>query len=462
MRQRLFLVVGLLGLSLLFCGKKQTGPEITLYSDIYKIGDQWHCPLCNQPVANGDRSKIDPNLYLSEWHDIFLDADYFDQKINHISQSELFSSLDVEIGVEMTADSLALLLDHFDSRFDLPRYYFYDRAAHVPFIPLDQFVQEVENDPDRREEIIEAADALADKENGYTIAGHHFGWNIDFMHPWEGTSDYSVNNLHFMQVLSAAYLVTGDDFYLRSYEDIFNQWYEQKDRIVNQKKPWDKKFYGVIWYELGLAGRICRHIDAFRAFGDELQPKTRMRLLKMILGSARWLHQCLTRTPFHPYNWQIHTATSLTYAGLAFPEFREAPLWLAAAQENMEKHFVNDILDDGGHNERSGGYTSYTFGMLHRYLLIRRHFAGDLDSYERFMPRLEKLMEFTAMNLTPIGVNSPFNDCARGTYLAEMLVSMSELFDRGDFLGAAAPAIPLETIVATGLRPRTPAKESVL
>ncbi len=64
--------------------------------------------------------------------------------------------------------------------------------------------------------------------------------------------------------------------------------------------------------------------------------------------------------------------------------------------------------------------------MLHRYLLIRQYFAGDQDSYDRWMPRLEKLMEFTALNLAPTGVNCPFNDCGRGTSLANLLLGMGE------------------------------------
>ena len=62
---------GIVIAALLSCSKQeQTGPVITRYSDIYQQDGQWYCPLCNQPVKNGDRSKIDPALYLSEWHDI--------------------------------------------------------------------------------------------------------------------------------------------------------------------------------------------------------------------------------------------------------------------------------------------------------------------------------------------------------------------------------------------------------
>jgi len=463
MRRSVVVFITLLSLlALISCSKKETGPEISLYSDIYQVGEQWFCPLCNQPVENGDRSKIDPNLYLSEWHDIFLDADTFDKKINHISDRELVSSFATALSGQTLGDSLKALLDYFTRRSDLPRYYFYDAAAQIPFIPLAQFIEQVNGDSLRRAKLIADAQAVAHPDSGYTIGGHYFGWTIDFMHPWQGISDYSVHSLHFLQPLVAAYHITGDEFYLHSFEDIFNQWYEQKDRIVHQWGPMDKKVYGVIWYELGLDGRICRHIDALRAFGDRLQPETRVRLLKMILGSARWLQECLSRTPFHPYNWQVHTATSLTYAGLAFLEFTEAPIWLTTAKENMEKHFVNDILSDGGHNERSGGYTQYTFGMLHRYLLIRQYFAGDQDSYDRWMPRLEKLMEFTALNLAPTGVNCPFNDCGRGTSLAQMLLSMGELFNRGDFIGAASPALDPAKVAAAQVRPRTPEAKSKL
>ncbi len=476
-------------IALVACSEKRTGPEITLYSDIYKVGDQWHCPLCNQPVKNGDRSDIDPNLYLSEWHDEFLDPDTFDQKINHITDNDLIASLAHSdrnsSGIEFpegtdTEAALAIVLDYFSRRPDNQRLYFYDGEVAEPFITAETFVDAVQSDPERKEQIIQDARETAHPDSGYKIGNVRFGWEIDFMHPWEGTSDYAVNGLHGIIDLLNAYMVTGDRFYLESFEDIFNQWYDQKDTIEHQWGPQDKKVYGVIWYELGLDGRLPRLIDSFRIYGGQLEPRTRVRLLKMMLGSARWLHECITRTPFHPYNWQTHTAATLTYMGFAFPEFNRAADWVSVSKANMEKHFTHDILDDGGYVERSGGYTHYAFGMFYRYMLMHKHFAGDTSLLVRYLPRVENLMEFTSLTLSPIGVNCPFNDSRRSLRLAKLMVDMGEFFQRGDFIGPVSHlftastadtdpedgtpseyGLPAQRLASLSVRPRMPEVTSI-
>ena len=77
------------------------------------------------------------------------------------------------------------------------------------------------------------------------------------------------------------------------------------------------------------------------------------------------------------------------------------------------------------------------------------------------MPRLEKLSEFTALTMTPLGVNCPFNDCRRGTGLAELLIEMGEFFNRGDFLSAVQSRISTDTFGKLKTRPKEPEITSV-
>ncbi|MBD3386700.1 hypothetical protein GF407_17490 [candidate division KSB1 bacterium] len=445
------------------CGKKeQTGPVITLYSDIYQIGDQWYCPICDQPVKNGDRSDIDANLYLSEWHDEFLDPGYFDKKINNISDVGFLRSVDLKVADTTNAErSLHQVIDYFSNRRDNQRLHWYDPNAEY-FITIDEFVRRVESDPARRQQILQAAMDVAHPDSGYTIGEEKFGWQINFNTDWQYSSDYIVNGLGYLPSLVNAYLITGNDFWLTSYEDIFNQWYEQRNTLEHHRKPWQLKVYGIIWYELATSSRLIRLVDGYRAIGDHLSPQTQKRMLKIILGSGRWLYQSLSRVPFHPYNWQTANARTMTYLALTFPEFVEAPVWLNLADQNMKRHFHNDILDDGGYIERSVGYTIYTYGMLYGYLLMHKHFDNNLEPMQTYMPRLESLMEFTALTMTPVGVNCAFNDCARGTRFADFLVEMAEVFQRGDFVGAVEHRLPPSDIAELSVEPVQPAHKSKL
>ncbi len=450
------------------CAKQEPGPFISRHSDNYKVGDQWYCPICNKPVKNGDRSGIDPNLCLSEWHDTFLDADFFEQKMNNISDKELFKSLQKSkenpkgIDLEKAENKTTALLDYFNKRKDNHILYMYDKYAVMELKTIEEFLKEVKKDPQRKQKIIDNALTFAHPDSGYRLYGHNFGWKINYQSEWKNISDYSVNGLGFLQKLCLAWLVTKDDFYRKSFEDMFNQWYDQKDNIKHVMKEDEIKVYGTIWYELATDGRIYRLIDAFRAFGDQLAPDTRIRLLKIILGQARWLYECLYQNPFHAYNWQTHTAVSLPYAALNFCEFNESEKWLDVSKKNMVQHFEHDFNKDGGYIERSSGYTNYAFGMFYRFMLIFKYWANDDYYLKTYLPKLERVFEFTSLTLSPTGVNCPFNDDGRNLNLAKLVIEMGDFLKRGDFIGPVEHLLTDEQKAKLSVKPIKPKVKSLL
>ncbi|HKJ89868.1 MAG TPA: alginate lyase family protein, partial [Oceanipulchritudo sp.] len=329
-------------------------------------------------------------------------------------------------------------------------------------IRKEEFVEAVRNDPARLEAVMEAAAAIVDKERGYTIGDHYFGWEVDFNHNWKDRSKFGMHYLHFVSDLVPAYLITGDPLYVKAVESLFNQWYDQRNRIEMAKTGPGIKERDIVWYELGLGNRTPRLIDALQAMGESFSPETHVRMLKYFLGAGRWLSACLEQTPFHPYNWQTQTAMTLSYLGLLYPEFKEAGEWVQKGRENMILHFKKDILDDGGYIERTGSYTSYVFGMFYRYMLMFKYLERDSSLLDGYLSRLEKLMEFTSRNLTPLGVNAPFNDSRRSLGLARLLVDMAGFFDRGDFLGPLEGVFPAETLSRAGVDPSLPESTSEL
>jgi len=453
------------------CQKKQTGPIISEYSDIYQIGDKWYCPLCNQEVKNGDRSQIDPTLHLSEWHDEYLDPDYFDKKINHISNDELINSLEMSQSIQNELDKLQKqndwetafkkLKNYFANRPDNNRLYHYDRAVKIPFITRSEFSNQVNGDKNRVEGIIKSAKSIVNPDSGFTISNHFFGKTVDWNFDWPNRSEFSIHYCYLFTDILNAYIINKDENLIEGFESLFNQWYEQKDLVEHKMRPEEFKQRNVIWYELGLGVRTPRIIDSYRVFRTKLSPETHKQILKIILGTARWLNECLERTPFHPYNWQTQTAMTLTYIALLFPEFKESEKWLEAGRKNMEQHFQKDIYDDGGYVERTGSYTNYVFGMFYRYMRLFQFFDNNDLYMKTTLPRLEKLMEFTALTMTPLAVNSPFNDCSRGTDLADLLIEMGEFFNRGDFLGSVKNHISTEKLATLKVKPKEPEITSV-
>jgi hypothetical protein len=421
-----------------------SGPVISLQSTVYQIGAKWYCPLCRKEVAHGDRSGWDLKLALSEWHDVQIDKKYFHDRIRYITDEELVNSLQIKsidpaLQKALRAKDVnrisVILHDYFAGRKDNNRLSSYDAQNKKYFITIDEFLKDAVADTGRYNGIIRSARQVYSQEKGFTLFGVNWGKRIDFNHHYPQISKWGVHYLSFLDDQVNHYLLTRDPAIARAFDDLFNQWYDQLDSVKQEEVINITTSYDFVWYELGLANRTQRLIDAQRVFVKQLSPETNKKLLKTILGSARWLDQCLKKTPFHPYNWQTHTAFTLSYAALAFPEFRDSRSWLERGRKNMVLHLENDILDDGGYVERTPSYAEYMFTVFYRYMMMLQYFNNDPSIKEKYIGRLEKFIEFFVLTNTPVGVNTPFNDASRNKGLVRLFREMGEFFHRGDFIG---------------------------
>ena len=450
-------------------GEAPSGPTITLQSNAYQTGNTWYCPLCRQEVEHGDRSAWDLKLALSEWHDVRIDPSYFQTKIRYITDEELVGSLTIPSIDRNLREALAgrrydrvseLLHGYLAGRKDNGRLSTYDPQNKKFFITIDEFLEEVRSDTARSGAIVRSARQVYTPEKGFTLFGVNWGRAIDFNHSYPHYSKYGVHYLSFLDDQVAYFLLRRDPATAAAFESLFNQWYDQLDSIRREPVPNQTTAYDVVWYELGLANRTQRLIDAQRVFARHISPETNKRLLKTILGSSRWLDQCLAKTPFHPYNWQTHTAMTLSYSALVFPEFRESDAWLDRGKGNMVQHLEKDIFDDGGYVERTPSYAEYMFTVFYRYMMMLQYFRNDASLREKYLGRLERFVEFFVLTNAPVGVNTPFNDAARNKNLVRVFREMGEFFNRGDFIGAVRHEFPPEALASLRVRVTEPAKRS--
>jgi hypothetical protein len=453
-----------------FAQKDQSGPVVTAHSDIYKVGDKWYCPLCRKQVPNGDRSMMDPKLCLSEWHDVTIEKDYFDKKIRYISDEELINSLNIptlnkNLHKELKAKNYnkisELLFGYMTNRKDNKRLSLYDPQNKKFFTTIDEFVKDVTADTFRYNRIIRSANSFYTPEKGFTIYSMNWGKKIDFNHTYPEASKWGIHYLSFIDDQINYYLLKNDPNTPKAFEDVFNQWYDQMDSVKNEHVINHTKVYDFIWYELGLANRLQKLIDAYRVFSKDMSPETNKKMLKNILGSARWLDECLKKTPFHPYNWQTHTAMTLTFSACVFPEFKESGSWFRRSKTNMELHLKNDIFDDGGYVERTPSYAEYMYTVYYRYMLILKYFKNDTAFMNKYINRIEKYIEFFVLTNTPVGVCAPFNDAHRNNNLVRVFKEMGEFFNRGDFIGAIKNNLSPEVLASLKVKPVDPKIKSI-
>jgi hypothetical protein len=355
----------------------------------------------------------------------------------------------------------ALLYGYFSSRKDNQRLSLYDPANKKYFIPIDEFLADVRRDTSRYNRIVRSANAFYTPAKGYTFYDRNWGDHIDFNFNYRQASKWGVHYLSVLDDQINYYLLQQDPATARAFENLFNQWYDQLDDIRVEHATNHTKVYDIVWYELGLANRTQRLIDAHRVFLKELSPESNKRLLKNILGSARWLDQCLIKTPFHPYNWQTHTSFTLSYAALIYPEFTESAAWLDRSRKNMVLHLQNDIMDDGGYVERTPSYAEYMYSIFYRYMLMLHYFKNDPSLMNQYLSRIEKYIEFFVLTNSPLAVNPPFNDAHRNKNLVRVFKEMGEFFHRGDFIGAIQQELSPATIASLQVKPTEPKTKSI-
>jgi hypothetical protein len=347
------------------------------------------------------------------------------------------------------------------NRKDNNRLSLYDPQNKKFFTTIDEFIKDVNADTSRYNRIIQSANAFYTPEKGFTIYSVNWGKKIDFNHTYSESSKWGIHYLNFIDDQINYYLLKKDPNTPKVFENVFNQWYDQIDDVKNEHVINHTKTYDFVWYELGLANRLQKLIDAYRVFAKDMSPETNKKMLKNILGSVRWLNECLLKTPFHPYNWQTHTAMTLTFSACVFPEFKESGSWFKRSKANMELHLTNDIFNDGGYVERTPSYAEYMYTVYYRYMLILKYFKNDNSFMDKYLGRIEKYIEFFALTSTPVGVCAPFNDAHRNKNLVRVFKEMGEFFNRGDFIGAIKNNLSPEVLASLKVKPVEPKITSI-
>jgi hypothetical protein len=263
----------------------------------------------------------------------------------------------------------------------------------------------VEKGPPDPAVIHEAERVVAHEIHGWqdTIT---FGKRVDYNADWGVSGKYGMHYLHWMGPLREAFESTGDARYPECFDDLFNQWYEQRDKLDHPIPH-----HHVIFYELGVGGRNPRLIDhcfSYRKTGI-LGPRTHERMLKTILGGSRWLYLLEKDDGYRSGNWQMCGSWALVYAGGLFPEFKEAKDWVRVGTKRLLEHAENDFYADGCHHERSTGYGSWCTRITEDLLAFSRtnpyvKLSGDLRK------RITRMYDWWASVATPLGESQGFND----------------------------------------------------
>ncbi|HEY7489875.1 MAG TPA: heparinase II/III family protein, partial [Candidatus Tectomicrobia bacterium] len=318
-------------------------------------------------------------------------------RMRHISHSALFAALDLTHPTLYRVQE-ATQAHRWKAAYEAWGRYFARRATppHLLEPPAEQQALAALRDAER---------VVQHEIQGWHSLTYTFGPRVDFNAEWGRSGKYGMHYWDWSVPLKLAFEQTGDLRYARCFDDLFNQWYTQRDAINNPIPHLD-----VIFYELGLGVRTPCFIDHYFTYRNTgiLQWRSQARLLKTILGACRWLNLS-EQEGYRVGNWQMCGSWALVYAGSLLPEFREAQDWLKIGVQRLVEHMEQDFYADGGHYERAAGYGAWCTRL-----------SADLLRFSAWYPQLTvpdslrqcvvRMYDWFLATATPLAEAPGFND----------------------------------------------------
>ena len=251
-----------------------------------------------------------------------------------------------------------------------------------------------------------------------------FGKQVDFNREVGQSGKYGFHYWWFSRPLLMAYLLTKDTVYLDKFEELFQQWYQQRNAITRGFPELD-----VVYYELGLGVRNRIFIEYYLLPYNNRSVESHRNMLKTILGAGRWLYELQRWEGYRPGNWQVHGSYMLAQLALVFPEFRESNAWLSIALQRLKEHMEQDFFEDGGHSERAPrNYTLATYmAFRNLYYLLTAYHAGD-DVAGEIRKRMGNTIDWWITMIAPTGEIPALNDSQRGLFPTFVLQDGAEFF----------------------------------
>jgi len=275
----------------------------------------------------------------------------------------------------------------------------------------------------RRAQVIADADVVAaHKITGWGDVTIQHGPVVDFNADYGRSGKYGFNYWGWSRKLIDAYLLTSDPKYASAFEEMFNQWYEQRNRIHGEISYLD-----VVYYELGL-GLRCRPFLEFYCCAKPKAIATNEHILKAMLGAGRWLYEEEKRK-YRGGNWQIMGSFGLAWIGTMLSEFSDAEKWVRMGTERLVAHVEKDFFPDGCHSERvPSSYMLVAYRDPRNLAALLNDRTEYADLSKQIRPKLKRTLEWYFATLPPDGIIPAINDGSRGPMPEALISDARDLF----------------------------------
>ncbi|MGB6068663.1 MAG: alginate lyase family protein [Desulfomonilaceae bacterium] len=234
-----------------------------------------------------------------------------------------------------------------------------------------------------------------------------------------------LNRHHFMRQLLIAFVETRDERYVRELDRLISSWIDSNPVPVGSNGG-----AGPSWETLSVAWRLREWlwVAGIAWSAEGFRESAKLEMLRSIWEHAR----SLMDHRGHPNNWIIVESSSLALAGICFPEFREAGLWVQTGMERLETEFHRQFFEDGVHFEISPLYHAI---CLHAMLEVKQAAAArGMPLPAIFSRPLERCFDYLAALRRPDFTWPSLNDAGSvSSDYTDLMRTAGEVFQREDF-----------------------------
>ncbi|HEX9007049.1 MAG TPA: alginate lyase family protein [Bacteroidota bacterium] len=371
------------------------------------------------------------------------DSSFLEHRVKEVDDADLWSSLDLDRKGLNPVRRAARTARYADAATAWSAYWaakpapvYLTRLDHLLqdtdiLTPADSFRAAIDASAEERDGVLAAAEPLL--RNTIRAWGDSiiaFGDTVDFNRPIGRSGKYGFHYWWWSRPLLMAAALTGDRKYLEKFEWLFNTWYVQRNRVTRTIADLDP-----VYYELGLATRDRIFIEFYLLNKSHCAPETHRRILKTMLGAARWLYEIQRWEGYRPGNWQIWGAYTLTQIALVFPEFREASSWLAVGLQRLTEHLRRDFFPDGGHSERSPqNYTLATYLNYRNLAFLLATYAAAEPLRREIKASMGRTIDWWIAMIAPTGEVPAINDSWRGLFPTMILRDGAAFYNKPEAL----------------------------
>ncbi|MBI2298769.1 MAG: heparinase II/III family protein, partial [Armatimonadetes bacterium] len=161
----------------------------------------------------------------------------------------------------------------------------------------------------------------------------------------------------------------------------------------NPMEGWDWRNKRFAWSTLNATVRIYSSwLDSFLQVRDA--PAWTPDAQFVYLAELREHGRFLMTHHANQGNWVVAEARGLVELGVVFPEFREAPEWLAEGLRRLAREVDIQVLADGVHVERTPGYHGMTLSCFMDPLRLALLNDAPVAARDHFLAKLEAMHDY--------------------------------------------------------------------